>query len=57
MQPAFAAEAAFFLAAERTGRIEFVESVGQDYASAKFVHDLENPAISLLDGSAGQVAR
>ena len=57
MQPAFAAETAFFLAAGGTGRIEFVEGIRPDYAGAQFVHDLENSAISLLDGSAGQAAR
>ena len=57
MQPAFAAETAFFLAAGGTGRIEFVEGIRPDYAGAQFVHDLENSAISLLDGSAEQVAR
>ena len=40
----FAAETAFLVAAERTGRIEFVVSVRPHHARAELVHDLENLA-------------
>ena len=37
-------EAAFFVAAERTSRIEFVVGVRPNHSGAEFVYDLENLA-------------
>ena len=57
MPSAFAPESAFFVAAERTRRIEFVVGVRPDDAGAQFAHDLENLAAFVGPNAGAQSVR
>src|ERR1035437_9024050 len=57
LQSAFATEAAFLVAAERTRRVELVVGVGPDDAGAQLVDDLENLAAFVRPHARAQAVR